>query len=174
MHTYSQSYIEPTPRKVPLSVGALAALVVITALAAAAGGIASASAPEFYLALNRPTWAPSPSVFGPVWTALYLMMALAAWTVVRVDGWQRAKPKIVLYVVQLVANGLWTWLFFGLHSGALAFADILLLLALIAATVISFWRTNALAGALLLPYLVWVSFATALTWAVWHANPGVL
>lgn len=105
---------------------------------------------------------------------LYLLMTVAAWTVVRIDGWQTAKPKITLYAIQLVANGLWTWLFFGLHSGVTAFSEILVLLALIVATLIAFWRTHVLAGVLLLPYLAWVSFATALTWAIWHANPGVL
>lgn len=174
MHTYSQSYIEPTKRKHPLNFGALAILLAVTAAAAAGGSVASLSAPDFYLALNRPTWAPPPSLFGPVWTVLYLLMAIAAWTVVRVDGWKSAKPKIALYVVQLAANGLWTWLFFGLHSGALAFVDILVLLTLIVATIVAFWRTHVVAGALLLPYLAWVTFATALTWSVWHANPGVL
>ncbi|MBC8089509.1 MAG: tryptophan-rich sensory protein [Phycisphaerae bacterium] len=174
MHANSPSYIKPAQRSYPLKLGALGLLFLMTAVAAAGGSIASISAPDFYLALNRPSWAPPPSLFGPAWTVLYLLMTVAAWTVVRVDGWQAAKPKIVLYGLQLVANGIWTWLFFGLHSGAIAFAEILVMWALIAATIVAFWRTHVLAGVLLLPYLAWVSFAMALTWSVWQANPGVL
>lgn len=174
MHSYSPSLVEPTRRAHPLKPLALVALVVATGAAAAMGSIASVSAPEFYLALNRPTWAPPPWLFGPAWTVLYILMAIAAWIVVRVDEWPAAKPKMALYGVQLVANALWSWLFFGLHSGAAAFAEVLMLWLLIAATIVVFWRTHKLAGALLFPYIAWVSFATALTWAVWQANPGVL
>lgn len=126
------------------------------------------------MALRRPSWAPPPWLFGPAWSVLYLLMAIAAWIVVRVDGWRPARSSIILYAVQLLANGIWTWLFFGLHSGAIAFAEILLLWALIVATIVAFWRTHALAGALLIPYLCWVTFAAALTWSVWRANPGAL
>lgn len=174
MHTYSPSLVEPTRRSHPLKPMALVALLVATGAAAAIGSIASISAPEFYIALNRPTWAPPPWLFGPAWTTLYILMAIAAWIVVRVDEWHVAKPKMALYGVQLVANALWSWLFFGLHSGAAAFAEVLVLWLLIAATLVVFWRTHKLAGALLVPYIAWVSFATALTWAVWQANPGVL
>jgi len=174
MPSYSSTIPEPTGRKHPLKPGALGLLLVMTAAAAAGGSVASIPANDFYLALNRPIWAPPPSLFGPAWTVLYLLMSIAAWTVVRVDGWKAAKPKIVLYAVQLVANGMWTWLFFYLHSGAMAFVEILVLWTLIAATIIAFWRSHVLAGVLLLPYLAWVSFAMALTWSVWQANPGVL
>jgi tryptophan-rich sensory protein len=80
----------------------------------------------------------------------------------------------VLFLVQLALNALWSWLFFGWHRGALALADILLLWALIVATLISFWRIRPLAGALLVPYLLWVSFASVLNYSVWQLNPGVL
>ena len=174
MHSYSPSLIEPTRHSHPLKSGALVLLVLMTTVAAAGGSVASISAPGFYLALNRPSWAPPPWLFGPAWTVLYILMAIAAWIVVRVEGWPQAKLKIALYAVQLVANGMWTWLFFGMHSGVAAFSDILVLWVLIAATIVAFWRTHVLAGLLLLPYLAWVSFATALTWSVWRANPGVL
>jgi benzodiazapine receptor len=152
----------------------LVAIVIVTAIFAAIGTIASIAAPSFYLGLNRPSWAPPPGLFGPVWTVLYLMMAVAAWVVVRVRGWRNATPALVLYGVQLAANALWTWLFFHFHMGGAALAEIIVMWLLIAATIVAFWRTHAVAGALLLPYLAWVSFATALTYSVWQGNPGVL
>lgn len=175
MHAYSaSSYIETQRRAHPLRWGALAIIVSVTFVAAAVGSIASINAPDFYLALNRPTWAPPANVFGPVWSVLYLLMAIGAWIVVRVDRWESAKPKMMLYGAQLALNALWTWLFFYWHSGAGAFVDIIALWILVAATIGAFWRTHKLAGALLLPYIAWVSFATALTWSVWHANLGTL
>jgi tryptophan-rich sensory protein len=81
---------------------------------------------------------------------------------------------LTLYVVQLVVNALWSWLFFAWHRGALAFADVVVLLVLIAMTIAAFVRVRVLAGVLLVPYLAWVAFATALTWAVWRANPALL
>lgn len=168
------SFIELQQHSYPLKPLALVLLIAVTAAAAAIGSVASLSAPEFYLSLNRPSWAPPPSLFGPVWSVLYLLMAIGAWVVVRVEGWERAKPALLLYVAQLVANALWTWLFFQWRSGIGAFGDIVVLLLLIVATIVAFARAHKVAAALLLPYLAWVSFATALTWAVWHANPSVL
>ncbi|MFC5435617.1 TspO/MBR family protein [Rhodanobacter umsongensis] len=142
--------------------------------AAAIGAVASAQAAAFYQQLAQPSWAPPSSVFGPVWSALYALMGLAAWLVWRDGGWRRQRSVLALFVVQLAVNALWSWLFFGWHRGALAFADIVLLWLLIAATLIGFWRVQRLAGALLLPYLCWVSFASALNFAVWHLNPATL
>lgn len=152
----------------------LAAWLALTAVAAAAGAIASVDAQAFYAQLDKPAWAPPPSVFGPVWSLLYFLMAVAAWRVWRARPAQRVDGALGLYVVQLVANALWSWLFFGWHQGALAFGEVLLLLALIAATVAAFWRIRPAAGLLLLPYLAWVCFASALTWSVWQRNPGLL
>lgn len=147
---------------------------IVTFLAAALGARASISAAEFYAGLALPTWAPPASVFGPVWTLLYALMALAAWLVWRQGGWRAATPALVLYLLQLALNVLWSWLFFGWKQGVLAFADILLLLVLIVATVVAFHRVRPAAAWLLLPYLAWVAFASALNYAVWQANPGVL
>lgn len=152
----------------------LAGWLVLTFAAAALGAVASAQAGTFYLQLVRPEWAPPGWLFAPVWTALYLMMAIAAWLVWRDHGFRRAGAALTLFVLQLTANALWTWLFFVWHQGALAFAEILLLWALIAATLIAFWRLHVLAAILLLPYLAWVSFASALTYATWQLNPGIL
>ena len=142
--------------------------------AAAVGALASAGASEFYGELVRPSWAPPGRMFGPVWTVLYALMGVAAWLVWRARGFGGARNALVLFVVQLGANALWTWLFFAWRQGGLAFAEILLLLALILATVILFWRVNRLAAALLLPYLLWVSFASALTLSIWRLNPRLL
>lgn len=142
--------------------------------AAAIGAVASSDASTFYAQLVRPVWAPPASVFGPVWSVLYLLMGIAAWLVWRERGANHLGAALTLFVAQLCANALWSWLFFAWRNGALAFAEVLVLLALIAATVIVFWRIRRLAGVLMLPYLAWVGLASALTWAVWQSNPNVL
>ena len=147
---------------------------IVTFLAAALGARASISAADFYASLTLPAWAPPASVFGPVWTVLYALMALAAWLVWRQGGWRAATPALALYLLQLALNVLWSWLFFGWKQGALAFADIALLLALIVATIVAFHRVRPAAAWLLLPYLAWVTFASALNYAVWQANPAAL
>ncbi|MGO4717732.1 TspO/MBR family protein [Stenotrophomonas sp. 2MCAF14_2] len=147
---------------------------IVTFLAAALGARASISAADFYASLTLPAWAPPASMFGPVWTVLYALMALAAWLVWRQGGWRAAAPALALYLLQLALNVLWSWLFFGWKQGALAFADIALLLALIVATIVAFHRVRPAAAWLLLPYLAWVTFASALNYAVWQANPAVL
>jgi len=162
--------------RMPMSrqISGLAGWLIVTFIAAAIGAAASVEASSFYRQLVQPQWAPPPSVFGPVWTTLYLLMGIAAWLVWRVDGWRAARGALTLYLLQLGLNALWSWLFFGWHRGALAFADIILLWLLIVATVITFWRVRPLAGALLVPYLLWVSFAAALNYVVWRLNPGIL
>lgn len=148
--------------------------LVVCFVAAAIGGAASVQAGPFYTQLVRPGWAPPASIFGPVWTVLYALMAIAAWLAWRVGGFRAARLALTLFLVQLALNALWSWLFFGWHRGGLAFADIVVLWALIVATVIAFWRTRPLAGVLLVPYLLWVSFASALNYSVWQLNPQVL
>lgn len=152
----------------------LVAWLVVTAVAAGIGSAASINAGSFYVDLVRPDWAPPSWVFGPVWTVLYVLMGVAAWLVWRVGGFAAARTALSLYLVQLAVNALWTWLFFGWQLGALAFADILLLWVLIAATIAAFWRVSRLAAGLLVPYLLWVSYAAALNFAVWQLNPQVL
>lgn len=152
----------------------LIAWLVVSFIAAGIGGAASVQAGPFYSQLVRPDWAPPASIFGPVWTVLYALMGIAAWLVWRVGGFRAANGALTLFLVQLAFNALWSWLFFRWHQGALAFADILLLLALIVATLIAFWRISRLAGALLIPYLLWVTFASALNYSVWQLNPQFL
>jgi translocator protein len=146
----------------------------VSFIAAAIGGAASIHAGPFYAQLVRPDWAPPSSVFGPVWTVLYALMGLAAWLVWRVAGYRAARAALTLFLVQLALNSLWSWLFFGWHRGALAFIDILCLWALIVATLMAFWRIRRVAGALLVPYLLWVSFASALNYSIWQLNPHIL
>jgi tryptophan-rich sensory protein len=153
---------------------ALAAWLAASFVAAAVGGVASADAPEFYAQLERPAWAPPAWLFGPAWTVLFTLMAVAAWLVWLRRDHPGARRALVLFGVQLVFNMLWSWIFFAWRRGGLAFAEVLVLEALVVATLVAFWRVRPLAGALLVPYAIWVAYATALTLAVWRANPGLL
>ena len=152
----------------------LAGWILVSFVAAAIGGAASIRAGSFYAQLVRPDWAPPSSVFGPVWTTLYALMGIAAWLVWRMGGFRAASGALTLFLVQLALNALWTWMFFAWQRGALAFADILVLWVLIVATLFAFWRMRPLAGALLIPYLLWVSFAAALNYVLWQLNPQIL
>jgi len=156
------------------SVLGLGGWLLLVALAAALGGLASADAPTFYAALDRPGWAPPAWLFGPVWSALYLLMGIAAWLVWRIGGWRAALIPLTLFIVQLAFNALWSWLFFTWHSGLWSVIEIAVLWVLILITVVCFWRRHPLAGALLLPYLAWVSFASVLAWTLWQRNPSLL
>lgn len=126
---------------------------------------------EWYLQLNKPAWNPPSWLFGPVWSALYLMMAVAAWLVWRTGGFSVQRGPLVFFLVQLGLNALWTPLFFGLHRPGLAFVEILLLWVSICLTAAAFFRVRRLAGWLLLPYLAWVSFASVLNFTLWRMNP---
>jgi benzodiazapine receptor len=125
---------------------------------------------EWYRRLSKPTWTPPNSIFAPVWTVLYLLMAGAAWLVWRRYGIVGATFPLAMFVIQLLLNAAWSWLFFGLHRPGVALLDIVVLWAAIFITLISFWKLEWLAGILLIPYLAWVSFATVLNWAIWRMN----
>lgn len=146
----------------------------LTFLTAAIGSAASLSADTFYAQLVRPGWAPPGAVFGPVWTVLYALMGVAAWLVWRVRGIGPARVALGLFLLQLVANGLWSWLFFVWQQGGPALLNLLVLWLLIVATLIAFWRIQRLAALLLVPYLLWVTFAGFLNHAVWQLNPRLL
>lgn len=153
---------------------ALVGWFIVSFAASAIGAVASIQAKSFYGQLTQPSWAPPSSVFGPVWTVLYALMAIAAWLVWRSGGFRSNRAALSLFIVQLALNALWSWLFFAWHRGAWAFFDIVLLWGLIVATLACFWRVRPLAGALLIPYLFWVSFASALNYSVWRLNPQLL
>lgn len=122
---------------------------------------------EWYAGLNKPAWNPPNWIFGPVWTTLYILMGVSAWLV-----WQRAnsRPALSMFLVQLALNALWTPVFFGLKQPGAAFAVILAMWSAIAATIALFWNRCRTGAALLVPYLAWVSFATALNFAIWRLN----
>ena len=153
---------------------ALVGWIVACYAAAGVGALASVEAGTFYASLTLPVWAPPAWLFGPVWTVLYGMMALAAWIVWRTGGWARRKAALTVFVIQLLVNALWSWLFFAWHRGVLAFADILLLDLVVVATIAAFARVRPLAAWLMVPYLAWIAFATALCYRVWQDNPGSL
>jgi tryptophan-rich sensory protein len=126
-------------------------------------------APEYYARLEKPSWAPPGWLFGPVWTVLYALMGIAAWLIAGKTG-SASRTPIILWSVQLGLNATWTPVFFGLRAPGLALVNIVLLWFAILATVTAFFSRRPAAGLLLVPYLGWVSFATALNFAIWRRN----
>jgi tryptophan-rich sensory protein len=125
---------------------------------------------EWYATLKKPSWNPPDWIFGPVWSALYTMMAVAAWLVWKRGGFAAQRRPLTLFLVQLALNALWTPLFFGLHRPGLAFAEIVMLWLAIAATLAAFRPVSRPAAWLLVPYLAWVSFAAVLNFTLWRLN----
>lgn len=144
----------------------LAALVAVTFCAPLAASFSLPGA--WYAALNKPAWNPPAWIFGPVWTLLYLMMAVAAWLVWKKDGW---RFPMWLYLVQLAINASWSPVFFGAKQPGAAFGVIVALWLAIALTLWVFRRVSRPAGWMLIPYLLWVSFATVLNLTLWRLNP---
>lgn len=142
--------------------------IVITFLAPAMGVFGMPG--EWYASLRKPSWNPPSWIFGPVWSALYLTMAVAAWLVWRRGGWLAQRRPLSLYCVQLALNAAWSPIFFGLHRPGLAFAEILLLLTAIVATAMAFARVSRAAGVLFVPYVAWVTFASFLNLMLWRLN----
>jgi tryptophan-rich sensory protein len=122
----------------------------------------------WYAALRKPPLTPPNWIFAPVWIALYLGIAVAGWLVWRAR--RRIDAPLLLWGAQLVLNGLWSLLFFGLHLPGVALVEILALLGLIVATAAAFFRIRALAGGLLVPYAAWVAFAAYLNAGIWYLN----
>ena len=150
----------------------LVVAVAIPLLVAGLSGFATAQGVrDWYPTLVKPSFNPPSWVFGPVWTLLYLMMGIAAFLVWQ-KGWESeaVKTALVLFAIQLILNGLWSVLFFGMRSPGLAFAEILLLWISIGGTIVLFWRVAPVAGMLLLPYQAWVTFAAVLNGAIWTLN----
>lgn len=148
------------------------ALACWLALCFSAGSLGAVFMPgEWYATLKKPSWNPPGWIFGPVWTALYTMMAVAAWLVWRQGGWAKQRKPLLIFLGQLALNALWTPLFFGLHQPGLAFAEIVLLWLAIGTTLTAFRPVSRVAAWLLAPYLAWVSFAAALNFALWRLNP---
>ena len=154
----------PTPLR---SLLALTGLIFVTFCASLAGMFSPPG--DWYASLANPSWNPPPWIFGPVWTALYLTMAIAAWLVWKRVGWQR---PLWLYFTQLVLNAAWTPVFFGVHELGWALVEIIALWVAILFAVVAFVRVSKAAGWMLVPYLRWVSFAAFLNFTLWRMNPG--
>ena len=147
----------------------LMGLIILTLLVGASGTLfTEPNIPTWYAGLIKPDFNPPNWLFAPVWTTLYILMAIAAWRVWRLTGWK--SPEMTVWFVQLALNAIWTPLFFGAHLLLLALVEIALLWLAIAATLVLFWRRDRIAGLLFVPYLAWVSFASTLNWAIWQLN----
>ena len=154
---------------------ALVDLIAWVIICLAAGFIGSIftmpSLPAWYAGLNKPPFNPPNWIFGPVWTTLFILMGISAWLV-----WEKGfrnkevRSAIMLFCAQLALNMLWSLLFFGLKSPLLAFANIIALWLLILATIVSFYRISRPAAWLLIPYILWVSFASVLNLSIWLLN----
>lgn len=165
MGTISPKTHQPSSQHLAAFLVSLVLVIIVAAL----GGIASTDAAADYGRLAQPGWAPPSYLFGPVWSALYLLMAVAAWLVWRADPRWR-NPAIIAYGVQLALNLLWSPLFFGLGWRGLALVDILLLDVAVAVTITAFWKVHRAGAVMMLPYFAWILFATALNYSVWSLN----
>lgn len=148
-------------------IGLVVSLVICFAVAGVGSLATTPNIPTWYATLNKPTWTPPNWLFGPVWTVLYAMMGVSAWLVWKRGGWS---PALTLFAIQLVLNLAWSFIFFGFHQMGLGFLEIVLLWLAIAATVLMFFQVAKVAAILLIPYLLWVSFAAALNFTIWRLN----
>ena len=146
-------------------------LILWLVLSLGAGAVGAGFGPgEWYASLQKPSWTPPGWLFGPVWTLLYILMAVAAWLVSTHGEFRRRRLPLTLFCLQLAANAAWSWLFFGLQRPGLALVDIALLWLLLTLTLVLFYTTRRASGLLLLPYWLWVSFAAALNAEIWRLN----
>lgn len=151
----------------------LVVAIAVSELAGVVGAIFTAPAiSTWYLSLKKPSFSPPNFLFAPVWTILFLLMGIAAYLVwVKNGSSSRIRLALGIFLVQLVLNVLWSYLFFGLQNPAVALGDIILLWLAILATIIGFFPLSRLAAYLLLPYLFWVSFAAVLNFSIVRLNP---
>lgn len=152
--------------------GLTAFLMACAGVSIIGAAITSTSVGNWYQALEKPSFNPPDWLFPPVWTSLYVLIAVAGWRVWRYAGSTRVRPALTIYVAQLALNIAWSFLFFGLQQVGLALAEIIVLLVAIVANLILFWRLDRWAGTLLIPYLLWVAFAAVLTASIWRLNAG--
>jgi benzodiazapine receptor len=141
-------------------------LAVVGAVSFAGSWITLPKIPAWYAGLVKPSFTPPNAVFGPVWTVLYVMMAVAAWRVGRAADAAGRSRAVALFIVQLALNALWSPVFFGLEAPRAGLVVIVMLFVALAATLAAFWRIDRPAGLLLAPYLAWVGYATALNAAI--------
>lgn len=124
----------------------------------------------WYPTLIKPSWTPPDWIFGPVWSFLYIMIAVSGWLLYQSEYSHKRTVALILYGAQLALNFIWSFLFFSLRSPSLGLIDILLLCILISLTIIKAWPVRPLASLLLIPYLVWVMYATSLNAGIWLLN----
>lgn len=160
--------VQNVPRRHGLLAGVVIAAVVIAI--AGFGGLATDTDSSWYRGLDRPSWQPPGAVFGPVWTVLYVLLAVSAWLAWRDVRGPRRTPVLALYAANAALNLGWTWIFFQAQAPTAAGVEIVVLLATIAALIRLTWPCNRAAALALVPYAAWVAFATALTWTIAAAN----
>ncbi len=154
------------------NVGGLILAILVCQAAGFLGSVFTVKAiPTWYSYLQKPVFTPPSWLFGPAWITLYTLMGIAVYLVFR-QGWEKPaiRSAVYLFGVQLVLNALWTPLFFGLHWLLVAFIEIELLWVLILLTILKFWKASRAAGLLMIPYLLWVTFASALNLSFWFLN----
>ncbi len=150
---------------------ALIIFLLITFLAALVGNLFTVpNISTWYASLNKPSFSPPNWLFGPAWTILYVLMAVAAFLVWKKGEEPKIKSSLCFYFAQLLLNTAWSIAFFGLQNPFLGFVVIVILWLLILITLVKFWKIERLAGILFIPYILWVSFAAILNFAVWQLN----
>lgn len=155
----------------PKRIASLIVLLLICYGAAGVGGALTArSVDDWYQQLNRPAWTPPDAVFSPVWTLLYTMMGVAAWLVWKRRPQRRVAVPMTLFGIQLALNVAWSGLFFAMQRPGLAAIEIVILWAAIVAAIVSFFRYSKPAGWLMVPYVLWVTYAASLNIALWQMN----
>ena len=152
------------------AVGLIVCVLVVFAAAGLGGLFTKEAVSDWYRDLAKPWGTPPDWVFAPVWTALYILMAAAAWLVWRKGGFSAHRLALGLFLVQLALNAAWSPIFFGLGAFGWAFVEICVLWAAILATMIVFTRASALAGCMMLPYILWVTWAARLNFWIWRLN----
>ena len=148
----------------------VAFLVLCLAVSGIGAAVTATSVGTWYQALHKPTFNPPDWLFAPVWTTLYILMAIAGWRVWRQAGFETGRKALTVFVVQLALNLAWSFIFFGQQRIGLALIEIAILLLVIIATTVLFWRIDRWAGVLFLPYVLWVAFATVLNASLWWLN----
>lgn len=173
MRGHNAPVVAPPGSSWPRQAAALLGFVALCiAVALSSRAITGTSVSTWYAALEKPAFNPPDWVFAPVWTALYLMMAIAAWRVWRLVNAPGVRPALGLWALQLALNLCWSYVFFGARLIGAAALEVAVLFIAIVATLVLFWRLDRAAGVLLIPYAAWVGFAAVLNTALWRLNPG--
>lgn len=145
-------------------------IVACLAIGGAGAALTTAEIGGWYRTIAKPSWNPPDAIFGPVWTTLYIMMAIAGWLVWQNCDRKQRRVPMIWFAIQLVLNLAWSLVFFRMHAMGLAFAELVALWLAIVVTMLLFFRRSTVAGLLLVPYLCWVTFAGVLNFTIWRLN----